>query len=83
VELADREITGMVRRLNLLGGIRGEQEASHASSLVPSGKYNYVTLRGTESESLMISEMFGFDEAWEDWLSTDRDSSDDKPLTLF
>jgi hypothetical protein len=26
------ETTGMVRRLNLLGGIRGEQEASHGNS---------------------------------------------------
>jgi hypothetical protein len=61
-----------------------QRSAITAFERIHTGKDNYVMLRGTdESESLMIPEMFGFDEAWEDWLSTYRDLSDDKPLTLF
>lgn len=49
------------------------------------GKANYVILWGNldEKERLSIPDLFAFDEAWDDWLSTYRDLSDDKPLSLF
>lgn len=49
------------------------------------GKANYVILWGNldEKEHLSIPDLFAFDEAWDDWLSTYRDLSDDKPLSLF
>jgi hypothetical protein len=51
---------------------------------IHTGRDNYLMLRGNdEGESLMIPDMFGFDEAWEDWLNTYRDLSDDKPISLF
>ena len=37
-----------------------------------------------EKEELTIpANLFAFDEAWHDWLSTYRDLSNDKPLSLF
>lgn len=61
----------------------------HRSSItaferIHTGKDNYLMLRGNnEGESLMIPDMFRFDEAWEDWLNSYRDLSDDKPISLF
>ena len=52
---------------------------------IHTGKGSCLMFRGNdESESLMIPEiLFGFDEAWEAWLNTYRDLSDDKPISLF
>jgi hypothetical protein len=51
---------------------------------IHTGKDNYLMLRGNdENDLLMVPDMFSFDEAWEDWLSADRDLSDDKPISLF
>ena len=36
-----------------------------------------------EKECLAIPDIFGFDDDWDDWWSTYRDLSDDKPLSLF
>lgn len=36
-----------------------------------------------EKESLVIPDMFSFDDGWDTWLSTYRDLSDNKPLSLF
>jgi hypothetical protein len=50
---------------------------------VHTGKANYVVLRGGgEDEVLEIPDMFRFDGAWDDWLKTLRDVSDDKPLSI-
>jgi len=53
---------------------------------VHTGKGTLLTLWGNmeEKEKLSIAvNLFAFDEAWEDWLSTYRDLSSDKPLSLF
>lgn len=52
---------------------------------IHTGKGNLLMLRGEDgSDSLTIpADMFAFDEAWEDWLNTHRDLSDDKPISLF
>lgn len=49
------------------------------------GKRNLLMLRGEgRSDSLtMPADLLGFDEAWEDWLNTHTDLSDDKPISLF
>lgn len=49
------------------------------------GKSNLLILWGNldEKQNLAIADIFAFDEAWEDWLSTFRDLSEDKPLSLF
>jgi hypothetical protein len=49
------------------------------------GKGNCLILWGNldEKESLTIPDIFAFDDAWDDWLSTYKDLSDDKPLSLF
>ena len=36
-----------------------------------------------EKECLAIPDIFGFDDDWDDWWSSYRDLSDDKPLSLF
>jgi hypothetical protein len=36
-----------------------------------------------EGENLVIPDIFGFDDAWNDWWGTYRDLSDDKPIGLF
>jgi hypothetical protein len=36
-----------------------------------------------EKESLVIPDIFGFDDDWKDWWGTYRDLSDDKPMSLF
>jgi|SRR5271156_6486694 len=53
---------------------------------VHTGKETLLTLWGNmeEKEKLSIAvNLFAFDEAWDDWLSTYRDLSSDKPLSLF
>lgn len=51
---------------------------------VSSGKGTFLRLRGNVEEELSIPVfLFAFDEAWDDWLSTYRDLSSDKPLSLF
>jgi hypothetical protein len=53
---------------------------------VHTGKGTLLTLWGKmeEKEKLSIAvNLFAFDEAWDDWLSTYRDLSSDKPLSLF
>jgi hypothetical protein len=49
------------------------------------GKGRYLILWGNvdERENLTIPDLFAFDEAWDDWLRSYRDLSDDKPLSLF
>jgi hypothetical protein len=49
------------------------------------GKSNFLILWGNldAKENLTIADVFAFDKAWDDWLSTFRDLSDDKPLSLF
>jgi hypothetical protein len=49
------------------------------------GKGRYLILWGDidEKESLTIPNLFAFDEVWDDWLSTCRDLSDNKPISLF
>jgi hypothetical protein len=49
------------------------------------GKGNLLILWGNldEKENLTIADVFAFDDAWDDWLRTFRDLSDDKPLSLF
>jgi hypothetical protein len=50
------------------------------------GRANYLILwvNLDEKEYLRIpADLFAFDETWDDWLSTYRDLSDDKPLSLF
>lgn len=49
------------------------------------GKGSYLILWGDidKKESLTIPNLFAFDEAWDDWLSTYRDRSDNKPISLF
>lgn len=50
------------------------------------GKGTFLILWGNieEKEELTIPvNLFAFDEAWDDWLSTYRDLSSDKPLSLF
>jgi hypothetical protein len=36
-----------------------------------------------QKECLVIPDMFGFDDEWDGWLSTHKDLSDDKPISLF
>ena len=50
-----------------------------------SGKGSLLILWGNidEKEQLVIPCLFAFDEDWDRWISTLRDLSDDKPLTLF
>jgi hypothetical protein len=53
---------------------------------VHTGKGTLLTLWGNleEKEGLSIGvNLFAFDEAWDNWLSTFRDLSSDKPLSLF
>ncbi len=49
------------------------------------GKGNILILWGNidEKESLAIPNLFAFDDDWDSWLSTYRDLSDDKPVSLF
>jgi hypothetical protein len=49
------------------------------------GRSNFLILWGNldEKENLTIADVFAFDKAWDDWLSTFRDLSHDKPLSLF
>jgi hypothetical protein len=57
-----------------------------AIETVGTGKGPMLILRGNieGKESLAIGvNLFAFDEAWDEWLSTYRDLSDDKPLSLF
>jgi hypothetical protein len=57
-----------------------------AVETVSTGKGPLLILRGNidEKESLAIGvNLFAFDQAWDEWLSTYRDLSDNKPLSLF
>jgi hypothetical protein len=57
-----------------------------AVETVSTGKGPLLILRGNidEEESLAIGvNLFAFDQAWDEWLSTCRDLSDNKPLSLF
>jgi hypothetical protein len=57
-----------------------------AVETVSTGKGPLLILRGNieEKESLTIGvNLFAFDQAWDDWLSTYRELSDNKPLSLF
>jgi hypothetical protein len=49
------------------------------------GKGNLLILWGNidEKESLVIPDLFNFDDAWDKWWKTHRDLSDGKPLRLF
>jgi hypothetical protein len=49
------------------------------------GKGAILILSGNidEKESLAIPDFFAFDDDWDNWLSTYRDFSDDKPISLF
>ncbi len=49
------------------------------------GKTDTLILWGNvdEKEKLAIPALFNFDEAWNNWWSTYRDLSGDKPLSLF
>ena len=49
------------------------------------GKGDILILWGNidEKENLAIPDLFGFDDDWDDWWSTYRDLSDDKPISLF
>lgn len=49
------------------------------------GKGDILILWGNidEKESLAIPDLFAFDDDWHNWLSTYRDLSDDKPISLF
>ena len=53
---------------------------------VNTGRGILLVLRGNadEKEELSIPvNLFAFDQAWDDWLSTYKDLSSDKPLSLF
>lgn len=53
---------------------------------VHTGKGTLLVLRGNveEKEELVIPlDLFAFDAAWDNWLSTYRDLSSDTPLSLF
>jgi hypothetical protein len=51
---------------------------------VNTGKGTSLILRGNTKEELVIGvNLFAFDQAWDDWLSTYKDLSSDKPLRLF
>ncbi len=53
---------------------------------VNTGKGTLLTLWGDKEKKEELSipvNLFAFDEAWDDWLSTYRDLSSDKPLSLF
>jgi hypothetical protein len=57
-----------------------------AIETVSTGKGPLLILLGNndEKESLSIGvNLFAFDQAWDEWLSTYRDLSDNKPLSLF
>ncbi len=61
-----------------------QRSAITAFERIHTARDNYIMLRGTDGgDFLMIPEMYKFDEAWDDWLRTLKDFSDDKPLTLF
>ena len=50
------------------------------------GKGTLLVLRGNVEKREVLSipvDLFSFDEDWDDWLSTYRDLSSDKPLSLF
>jgi hypothetical protein len=49
------------------------------------GKGKILILWGNidEKESLAIPGLFAFDDDWDNWISTYRDLSDDKPISLF
>jgi hypothetical protein len=50
------------------------------------GRANYLVLWGNLEEKVNLTinyDVFAFDEGWDHWLSTFRDLSDDKPLSLF
>ena len=57
-----------------------------AVETVATGRGPLLILRGNPDgkESLAIGvNLFAFDEAWDEWLSTCGDLSDNKPLSLF
>ena len=62
-----------------------ERSSITAVEIKHTGRTPSVILWGNidEKECLVIPDMFGFDDGWNDWLSTYRDLSDDKPLSLF
>jgi hypothetical protein len=63
-----------------------QRSSIRAVETVSTGKGPLLILRGNvdEKESLAIGiNLFAFDQAWDEWLSTYRDLSDNKPLSLF
>ena len=42
-----------------------------------------LKLKGNTEDLTIEVNLFAFDQAWDDWLSTYRDISSDKPLSLF
>jgi hypothetical protein len=62
-----------------------ERSSITAFEVKNTGKGSLLILRGNtdEDEKLVIPDLFSFDDAWNDWLSTYRDLSDDKPISLF
>lgn len=47
------------------------------------GRGTLLTLRGSAEDLSIPANLFVFDEDWDDWLSTYKDLSSDKPLSLF
>lgn len=50
---------------------------------VNTGRGILLALRGGGEELAIPVNLFAFDDAWDGWLSTYRDLSSDKPLSLF
>lgn len=50
---------------------------------VHTGRGTLLTLRGSAEELSIPANLFAFDKDWDDWLSTYKDLSSDKPLSLF
>ena len=69
-------LNGVFRQRSIQRSSIEEFERVHA------GRDNYLLLRGSAGESLMIPDLFAFDEAWDDWLSTYKDVSDNKLISL-
>ncbi len=62
-----------------------QRSAITAVETKSTGRGSVLILWGNyeKKERLAIPAIFGFDDAWNDWLSSYRDLSGDKPLSLF
>lgn len=71
-------VKGIFRQRSIRRSSIDEFERVHA------GRDNYLLLRAsTTGESLMVPDLFAFDDDWDDWLRNYRDVSEDKPISLF